>query len=102
MANDLNVTSPQEFVDVNADVDDVYDHKNQDRKELDSLLSKMELPVNRRQARRPQDVRWLIDNLSKRNSNRPGFNRAWQLLLTIAERESVLKASELRRLRKTE
>jgi hypothetical protein len=102
----LTIAHPQEsvayadsyaYADADADADD---HRDQEHAELDGLLSKMELPINRRQARRPQDVRWLIDNLGKRNSTRPGFNRAWQLLLTIAERESVLKASELRRLRK--
>lgn len=70
-----------------------------EQQRLDNILAKMDLPINRRQSRRPQDIRWLIENLGARNAAHPEFNTARDLLLDLAEQQSVMKASEIRRLR---
>lgn len=48
--------------------------------ETQEILFFMDLPIMRRDTSKPENVRWLLRNLSVKNSNNPDFNRMIELL----------------------
>ena len=40
----------------------------------------MEVPLNRRDTSKPENVRWLVRNLPIRNSKHPRFDDVWRVL----------------------
>ncbi len=40
----------------------------------------MDVPINRRDTSKPENVRWLVRNLPIRNSAHPSFDEVWQVL----------------------
>ena len=40
----------------------------------------MDVPLNRRDTSKPENVRWLVRNLTIRNSKHPSFDDVWRVL----------------------
>ena len=40
----------------------------------------MDVPLNRRDTSKPENVRWLVRNLPIRNSEHPSFDDVWRVL----------------------
>jgi hypothetical protein len=66
--------------------------------ELNIELSTMNLPVNKKDCSKPETLKWLLQNLSKRNSQHPSYVKVKHKLTEIAKEQHLLKTKELRRL----
>ncbi len=65
---------------------------------LNALLRKMDLPINRKNVRKANDLSWLCRNMGIRNGNHPDYPKAREVLLALARDNHALKNSELRRM----
>lgn len=65
---------------------------------INTSLSKMDLPINRRDASRPDTVKWLLQNLAARNKAHPRYGETMRSLLDRAIALNLLKAKEVKQL----
>lgn len=66
--------------------------------QINNDLSKMDLPINRRDASRPDTVKWLLHNLASRNSKHQKFKEVMQYLLNRATTLNLLTPKEVKQL----
>ena len=69
--------------------------------QINNDLSKMDLPINRRDASRPDTVKWLLHNLAARNNKHPKFKAVMQYLLSRASTLNLLTPKEAKQLELT-
>lgn len=68
---------------------------------INPILSKMDLPVNRKDAGRQDTVRWLLTNLRVRNIAHPQYATVFTTLLGIAKEQKLIRAKEIDALEKS-
>jgi hypothetical protein len=57
-----------------------YQHK---LAEIEKLISKMDLPVYRKEVKHNDDARWLKNNLTVRNAKHKNYEKVMELLKSI-------------------
>jgi hypothetical protein len=65
---------------------------------INNSLSKMDLPINRRDASRPETVKWLLQNLAARNKAHARYSETMRSLLDRASALNLLKTKEVKQL----
>ena len=50
---------------------------------LQRLLSKMDLPIQRKTQTTPHNFKWLLKNMGKRNSHLPEYQEAKNILIKL-------------------
>lgn len=59
-----------------------------DTSSLIGVLSEMDIPKNRLDVTRAENVRWLLRNIAVRNSNHPRFQEAVEALKALSKRDT--------------
>lgn len=63
---------------------------------LTTLLNKMDLPIGRKDASRPDNIRWLMRNIGVRNSAHADFLHARNLLVQRARELNFVSNKEMK------
>lgn len=72
-----------------------------DLSNLQSAVSKLDVPLHKTNIAKGSNVIWLLQNLKVRNAQRPEFSTVMKALLDHATSQKLMKASELAEISKT-